>query len=282
MPAGSVIAAGHAHSGAVTAGGRLFVWGEGRSGRLGVGPGVPAAPLPTEVVAPGWERGVAQVACGHAHTVAVTADGACYAWGFGRYGATGSGGDEDALVPQRVALRERVASAACGYYHSAAVTEAGTLYVWGAGDDGQLGTGDREHRLAPTAMRLGTDTDAPRAVEMVCCGMSHTVAVTRGGELWACGEHDAAEGSEGAGVARLVWPVDSSVPVVRAACGFHHTLVLTSSGEVCVMRAAHVCALFMLPALSPPLAHAHCCSCACEPAHARRVQRTLRKLISHA
>ena len=32
---------------------------------------------------------------------------------------------------------------------------------------------------------------------------------------------------------------------------------------ICVVRAAHVCALSMPPTLPPPLARAHCCACAC-------------------
>ena len=176
-------------------------------------------------------EGIVLVACGFAHTVAVARNGACFAWGFGRYGATGSGSTEDAWKPVLIPVGgARIVTADAGYYHVAAVTDAGELYVWGAGDDGQLGTGDLQHRLSPTQVRLGTPSGAPPAVRQVACGMSHTVAVTDEGAMWYWGQGVEDLGLEKA-TPRCVWPV-GGVKVESAACGFHHTLCVTVDGEV--------------------------------------------------
>lgn len=71
-----------------------------RYGRLGVG-GTPDI-LPPSVI--GGLRGctVVQVACGTAHTLALTTDGRVYAWGYNGQGAVGTGDDQDRLVPTLV------------------------------------------------------------------------------------------------------------------------------------------------------------------------------------
>ena len=187
MPAG-----GSTHWAVVAEDGRLCVWGEGRSGRLGLGHTTGACvdrALPTVVES---LEHVVQAACGFAHSLAVTEDGSLFSWGFGRYGATGSG--EDAWVeplPRRVDLgNEFAVHCAAGYYHSAAVTQRGELFTWGAGDDGQLGTGDFAHQFAPTKVAL------PCTVEMVACGMSHTAAVSTVGDVWCWGETGEMDGGD--------------------------------------------------------------------------------------
>ena len=133
------VAAGTSHSALVTEDGRLFVWGQDGSGRLGLGQHISThQAIPREVEdcgerlrAGSGRRQWRMVACGFSHTVAVSEDGACYAWGFGRYGATGSGDEANRVVPSRVLEQHRVAMADAGYYHAGAVTETGDLFMWG-------------------------------------------------------------------------------------------------------------------------------------------------------
>lgn len=55
---------------------------------------------------PGARQGqpVASVSAGAEHSVAVTAAGAVYAWGWGRYGCLGDGAREDRWAPVQVPL----------------------------------------------------------------------------------------------------------------------------------------------------------------------------------
>ena len=230
-------AGGSTHWAVVAEDGRLCVWGEGRSGRLGLGHTTGACvdkALPTVVES---LEHVVQAACGFAHSLAVTEDGSLFSWGFGRYGATDSG--EDAWVeplPRRVDLgNEFAVHCAAGYYHSAAVTQRGELFTWGAGDDGQLGTGDFAHQFAPTKVAL------PCTVEMVACGMSHTAAVSTVGDVWCWGETGEMDGSDVMADRRaeprlVTFPsaggdaLGCSVRVVSVACGFSHTLCVDTDG----------------------------------------------------
>ena len=153
-------AAGHGHTAAVTAEGRLYTWGAGYYGQLGQGT-LANMLVPTLVRAGGLEGAPAlMVACGSDHTLAVTRAGALYACGAGRYGQLGLNDKEDRTVFERVGLPvlsdARIVTASAGWFHSAAVTEDGALFTWGGGQDDHginptgLGHGDVAERLRPT------------------------------------------------------------------------------------------------------------------------------------
>jgi hypothetical protein len=96
-------------------------------------------------------------ACGCAHTLVVTEDGALWACGLGDVGQLGLTHQFDRFLFERVGGTPgvifggaRVVAAAAGGFHSAAVTEDGALWTWGLGNFGQLGLNDQENRLVPT------------------------------------------------------------------------------------------------------------------------------------
>ena len=64
-------------------------------------------------------KGVRYIACGSAHTVAVT-DDATYTWGHGLYGALGHGTYEDKAIPTRVKalLGKDIEKVDCGQHHT--------------------------------------------------------------------------------------------------------------------------------------------------------------------
>ncbi len=72
------IAAGSAHSFAVTSSGQLYAWGLNTSSRLGDGT-VTQRISPVQISL----TNVVSVAAGVAHGVALTADGKVYTWGLG-------------------------------------------------------------------------------------------------------------------------------------------------------------------------------------------------------
>ena len=164
------------HSAAVTSAGALYAWGSGRSGQLGHGD-LENLVLPRVVSSPLLQaQSVVQVACGSAHTVAVTHTGAVLAWGWGHFGQLGTGTTGNSLLPARVVGLEAVSvyRVACGSAHSAVVSDTGQLYTWGWGVNGQLGHGDDSTYLVPTMVkRLQTVY-----VSHVACGLAHTVAVS--------------------------------------------------------------------------------------------------------
>jgi alpha-tubulin suppressor-like RCC1 family protein/uncharacterized protein YecT (DUF1311 family) len=84
------VAAGGAHSLAVTASGQLYAFGQNAFGELGSSANDVPNPMPAAVSLPGEIGPVTQVAAGAGHSLAVTASGQLYAFGINEYGQLGS------------------------------------------------------------------------------------------------------------------------------------------------------------------------------------------------
>ena len=148
------VAAGGGHTVAVTAGGRLYTWGNGSNGQLGHGD-TDDRLVPTVVGAETLGgSAVVMAACGSFHTLVVTEDGALWVCGGGDYGQLGLNNKADRHSFERVGAEAfggaRVVAAAAGEENSAAVTEDGALWTWGNGAYGRLGHNDLKHRWVPT------------------------------------------------------------------------------------------------------------------------------------
>ncbi|XRB12098.1 HECT domain-containing protein [Pseudoscourfieldia marina] len=186
------IAAGTAHSLAVTCGGALWSWGWNKKGALGAGPSGPDAPAAQAKPRRVALLGVAGAAAGRDFSAAVTVDGALYTWGVSRDGQLGIGEDATAVrgfaaSPQRVRAVEsqHVVSVACGARHAVCVCSDGTAFAWGAGGEyGSLGT--------PPASANGDDVECnerwdgvrwePREMAMPCAGAT-AVSCAAGDDL---------------------------------------------------------------------------------------------------
>ena len=85
------------------------------------------------------------------HSLALTAEGALFSFGDGRYGALGHGDWTNQLQPKRVAAlaKERVVGVSASDCHSLALTAEGALFSFGRGGSGQLGHGDKANLLQP-------------------------------------------------------------------------------------------------------------------------------------
>jgi len=93
------IRAGYSHSGALVAGGQLYLWGGGELGQQGNGeranvlvPSVVQYFVDHRIV-------ISSFSLGCAHSVAVSDEQLLYAWGEGKWGKLGLGHDKDAIEP---------------------------------------------------------------------------------------------------------------------------------------------------------------------------------------
>ena len=93
------------------------------------------------VMLPGVEEGVAnaenletewdQIACGAAHTVAITREGDLYTWGSGYNGQTGQNNIATEVPTIVTGLTgKNVVHVTCGLEHTAVITREGDLYTW--------------------------------------------------------------------------------------------------------------------------------------------------------
>ena len=155
------VACGENFTTVLTRTGEVWSWGEGQAGQLGYGR-VTKQMVPKKVISqcPATGAAFADISCGWAHTLARTAAGDVYAWGFNAYGQLGLGHVNAMHYPTAVtpALPESAKQGAkpgfvvdrvwAAHNYSAALMH-GDLYTWGCGGHGRLGHEGNEHELAP-------------------------------------------------------------------------------------------------------------------------------------
>jgi len=151
---------------------------------------------------------VTQVACGAAHTLALTADGRVYACGFNGQGALGTGDEQDRLYPvlvQGLPSCIQVAAAAS----SMALSSTGDVYMWGGAAGRQL---QSAHNTAQTARDSSSNTSlaADAGTGHSSCMQKHLVPWLAGVKAITCGVDTAAAVSSTGEV--LLWGSRQCLP----------------------------------------------------------------------
>lgn len=117
----TAVACGGNHTAAITASGKLFMFGQGNHGQLGHGSSCSECPTPKQVTCLGNIR-VKYVACGESHTAVITKHGNLYTCGDGRHGKLGMGEESFSNLFKLEKVRRfdgfTVQKAACGGCHT--------------------------------------------------------------------------------------------------------------------------------------------------------------------
>ncbi|XP_035686507.1 X-linked retinitis pigmentosa GTPase regulator-like isoform X1 [Branchiostoma floridae] len=240
MTAQNIIAlsAGTDHSAALTGDGKVYVWGGGSEGQLGLGEDTTECTEPTIL---DFDSKAISISCGYYHTAVVTEDGNLYTFGETEYGKLGlNNSDLDSSdTPQKVTgIKEKVKFVVCGGGHTTAIAESGAVYTFGNGASGQLGHGNSLLE-SPTPHRVERFRDAD--CKHASCGENFTAVITGKGHLYTFG--DGRHGKLGLGdesftnqfrpfkVARF-----NKFQVQWVACGGCHMMVIASprqqNGEI--------------------------------------------------
>ena len=213
------LAAGVAHSLAVTPNGALWVWGWNGSGQLGLADRINRW---SPVMNP-YLNGVRQVAAGGSHSLALLGTGVVMAWGLNDHGQLGDGSTVDHSIPAPVfgIGPDEVTTLAAGYGFSLALDSAGHLWAWGANEAGQLGLGTTTDQAVPQRV-----PNLP-ALKAISAGGSHVLAMTRDGTLFSWGANDCGQLGDGTTIPRSTpLKVQGLPPVEAMAAGFRHNLAL--------------------------------------------------------
>lgn len=179
---------GGAHTAVLTDGNKVFTFGRGRNGRLGLGDNK-WRDTPHEVTAFSREAAIVHVVCGWNFTAALGGDGSVYSWGKQGEGQCGLGYlDKDQLVPRNIEklLDSHVIDIACGYTHTIALTSKGEVYSWGLGEYGQLGRGI-VYQPVPELVDFSAVLCPPDRIVRVYCGAFHSVVTTDRRVMFAWG-----------------------------------------------------------------------------------------------
>ncbi|MFI5429244.1 RCC1 domain-containing protein [Aeromicrobium sp. UC242_57] len=142
----------------------------------------------------------------------------------------GAGGpaaaDPEPLASTEVAFTQ----VSAGATHGVAVGRDGKAYSWGYNIQGRLGDGTGESRLSPVAVDA-----ADLKLDQVSAALSHSLALTTDGTVYAWGAGSQGKLGDGAVVDRLS-PVRVQIPdteqVVSVDAGKYHSLALTDDGDI--------------------------------------------------
>lgn len=250
LPSVVAVAAGNAHSVAVTEESIIFTWGSNANGRLGLGeadlPNVPMRVLGGDQVGlDPYLQGIVAIEAGTSHSLALVDNGTVLAWGAGGSGRLGTGTMADEPAPAWVVtgaqgsesgLLEDVQAISAGAAHSLALLEDGTVYAWGSGGSGRLGDGSSNTRLTPVQVAGGEQGSTYlQDIIAISAGGSHSLALASDGAVYAWGNGAGGRlGNPGGG--------SSAVPVRvhggEQGPGFLKNVVSISAGDIHSMAAA--------------------------------------------
>ncbi|XP_016850770.1 probable E3 ubiquitin-protein ligase HERC4 isoform X3 [Anolis carolinensis] len=144
------IAAGGAHSFALTLSGAVFGWGRNKFGQLGLNDENDRY-VPNLLKSLRSQK-IVYISCGEDHTAALTKEGGVFTFGAGGYGQLGHNSTGHEINPRKVfeLMGNIVTQIACGRQHTSAfVPSTGRIYSFGLGGNGQLGMGSTSNRKSP-------------------------------------------------------------------------------------------------------------------------------------
>uniref|UniRef100_A0A8D3CRY5 HECT and RLD domain containing E3 ubiquitin protein ligase 4 n=1 Tax=Scophthalmus maximus TaxID=52904 RepID=A0A8D3CRY5_SCOMX len=143
------IAAGGAHSFALTLSGAVFGWGRNKFGQLGLND-------TNALLKSLRSQRVIYISCGEDHTAALTKLRGVFTFGAGGYGQLGHNSTNHEINPRKVfeLMGNVVTQIACGRQHTLAFTpSSGKMDSFGLGGNGQLGTRSTCNRKSPAPVK---------------------------------------------------------------------------------------------------------------------------------
>ena len=217
----SAIAAGGDHSLALSSTGVVYAWGANYAGQLGNGT-TTSSDVPVPSTAPDGVT-FSAIAAGTGFSLALTAAGQVYAWGFNGSGQLGDGTDSSSSTMVAISFPPGtiITSIACGADHALALSSTGAVFAWGSDVFGQLAT----------ALVDSATVDSPVPVQplglpplttfvAVAGGLDASYALTSAGVVWTWGGDPSGQLGSGPPGVNAVTPAPlSSVPAGTLATG---------------------------------------------------------------
>jgi alpha-tubulin suppressor-like RCC1 family protein len=221
------VKAGGLHVIALKSDGTLWAWGYGAFGQLGNGS---FDNQPSPLQAANRRNDWVAIAAGSVHSLALTADGSLWAWGFNTYGTLGNGSNSDNPFPvQEATGSQRWVFVDGGHEHSMAMQSDGSVWVWGRNQFGQLGDALGSQVNLPTRWVAGNNWAASSA------GSWHNGGVRKDGTLYTWGYDSNGQLGHGTLGANTFAPVQESTRAttwVDAVFGPMNSFAMQNDGSV--------------------------------------------------
>lgn len=231
------ISCGLGHALFLSQDGKIFSWGNGGHGRLGLGD-LSDRTEACNVIFPTNEKFIS-VQCGASHSLALTAKGQVYSWGKNTQGQCGHGNNEDSLKPNLVKklLDIEIVQLAAGWEHSLALSKDGKIYSWGSGYK------DSRRGVIPPVLGLGHSESRPNPelisslegvkIKAIASGWDHCLALDVHGKLlsWGSGQNGKLGlGTEDNTAVPCYIPALENIKVLRFAAGCEHSAAVSEDG----------------------------------------------------
>ena len=127
---------------------------------------------------------VGKISANSYHSVALTADGRVWSWGYNNSGQLGDGTNTNRSLPvpiSGVPEMSKIVEIGTGENFTLALDDNGILWGWGANSNRQISKDSTYRFLKPVRIEL------PGPVSRFACGNTHALALGRDGKLWAWG-----------------------------------------------------------------------------------------------
>ena len=189
---------------AITADGKLYIWGDNNYGKLGngakdgintVAKQVSGLPNVVDARMGGFQNSV---------VAAIARNRTLYMWGNNTSAQLGDGTQTPSYVPIQPKFERpvQIKQVAMGRQHTIALTEDGDVYTWGWNNSGQLGNGTTTSSNTPVQIQIG---DGVRVSQVYADNYS-SAALTADGQLYVWGKNDCGQFGDGS-VAKSSTPV---------------------------------------------------------------------------
>ena len=208
--------------------GKVWAWGDGPKGALGLG-SFSDVKDPTQVPN---VSGVRAITAGHYGSYALMGDGTVQAWGLNANGQLGNGNKENQNTPKPVKGLTGVKQVAAGRDFAMALLTGGTVRAWGMGSNGELGNGQTPAaQLTPVTVKKFDGTTLS-GVSEIAAGRNTGLALVSG-NVWAWGENARGQVGDGTTVdqTRAV-KVRGLSGVVDIEAGAEFSVAVKSDGTV--------------------------------------------------
>jgi len=226
------VEAGRRHTVALDQNGEVWTWGHNGSGQLGDSTTTDRL-TPVKVQIPEGMT-FTDVYAGGGRTMALTASGEYWGWGFNGNGRLGDGTTEDKLIPVKGILPDGITltELSAGDTYNLALDNSGKLWAWGFNGDGQLGNGTTDH----SSELVPVDLPSNIAVESFSAGRRHNLAIATDGSVWAWGNNNFGAIGNGSFDADETTPVMVQVPFGEQfqmiSAGLDYSMAISENDEI--------------------------------------------------
>ena len=235
--------------------GKVYAWGYGENGQLGIGSGYNhESPVVVTDIYKKQLQDIVKVEAGENVSFAITSKGKVYAWGNGyssraqlldlpenavditsKYVLTGDGKVYDISTKEELSIVGKIVDLDEGTNHTVMLTNDGRAYAIGDNTYGQLSNGNNvPSETSPVAVRKDSE-NIFTGIKEIKAGDKTTVIVTTDGKVYACGMNDNNElGIENKEILDVNTPQENKniENVISANIGVNHVVAIKENGEV--------------------------------------------------